>query len=74
LTTFSRAEILNLHCFWQARLGCLLVFFQMIGLGGLGGMNFSPKPIPASFMPHLLSGVLLWALDKYVRRNHTSID
>jgi len=55
------------------RLGVLLVFFQMIGPGS-GRMNFNPMPIPASFMPHLVFGVLLWALDKYVRRNHTSID
>ena len=54
-------------------LGVLLVFFPMVGWG-LAGMNVSPKLIPASFMPHLLFGVLLWALDKYARRNRTSID
>ncbi len=54
-------------------LGVLLVFFPMVDWG-LAGMNVSPKLIPASFMPHLLFGVLLWALDKYARRNRTSID
>lgn len=49
-------------------LGVLLVFFPIVGWG-LAGTNISPKLIPASFMPHLLFGLLLWVLDKYARRN-----
>ncbi len=49
-------------------LGVLLVFFPIVGWG-LAGTNISPKLIPASFMPHLLFGLLLWVLNKYARRN-----
>ncbi len=49
-------------------LGVLLVFFPIVGWG-IAGLNVSPKLIPASFMPHLLFALLLWALDKYARRN-----
>ncbi len=49
-------------------LGVLLVFFPIVGWG-LAGTNISPKLIPASFMPHLLFGLLLWVLDKYAPRN-----
>ena len=54
-------------------LGVLLVFFPIVGWG-LAGTNISPKLIPASFMPHLLFGLLLWVLDKYARRNHPAVD
>lgn len=45
----------------------LAVFFPVVGWG-FAGLHVSPKLIPASFMPHLLFGVLLWVLDKYVRQ------
>jgi hypothetical protein len=54
-------------------LGVLLVFFPIVGWG-LAGMNISPKLIIASFVPHLLFGVLLWALNKYARRNRGAVD
>jgi hypothetical protein len=43
----------------------LVVFFPIVGWG-IAGLNISPKLIPASFVPHVLFGVFLWALDKYV--------
>ena len=43
----------------------LVVFFPIVGWG-LAGLAVSPKLIPASFVPHLLFGLLLWALDKYL--------
>ena len=54
-------------------LGVLLVFFPVVGWG-LAGMNVSPRLIPASFVPHLLFGLLLWALEKYARRNRKAVD
>lgn len=54
-------------------LGVLLVFFPVVGWG-LAGMNVSPRLIPASFVPHLLFGLLLWALEKYARRNRNAVD
>ena len=54
-------------------LGVLLVFFPIVGWG-LAGMNISPKLIMASFVPHLLFGVLLWALNKFARRNRTAVE
>ena len=54
-------------------LGALLVFFPIVGWG-LAGTNVSLKLIPASFMPHLLFGLLLWALDKYAHRGHTGVE
>ncbi len=54
-------------------LGVLLVFFPIVGWG-IAGMNVSPKLIPASFMPHLLFGLLVWALDKYARRNQDTVE
>jgi len=48
-------------------LGVLLVFFPLVGWG-FAGSAISPKLIPASFMPHLLFGLLLWAIHKYARR------
>jgi len=43
----------------------LSIFFPIVGWG-LAGLDISPKLIPASFMPHLLFGLLLWGLDKYL--------
>src|SRR3546814_19431988 len=43
----------------------LVVFFPIVGWG-FAGLAVSPKLIPASFVPHLLFGLLLWALDKYL--------
>jgi len=53
-------------------LGFLLVFFPIVGWG-FAGMNISPKLIIASFIPHLLFGVLLWALNKYARHNRAAV-
>ncbi len=54
---------LALACFlW---LVILAVFFPIVGWG-FAGLHVSPKLIPASFMPHLLFGLLLWGLDKYL--------
>lgn len=46
-------------------LAILVVFFPVVGWG-LAGLNVSPKLIPGSFVPHLLFGLLLWGLDRYV--------
>ncbi|MHA7882067.1 hypothetical protein [Nitratireductor rhodophyticola] len=43
----------------------LVVFFPVVGWG-LAGVSVSPRLIPASFVPHLLFGLLLWGLDKYL--------
>jgi len=43
----------------------LLVFFPIVGWG-IGGLAISPKLIPASFMPHLLFGLLLWGFHRYL--------
>lgn len=45
----------------------LVVFFPVVGWG-FAGLNVSPKLISASFMPHLLFGLLLCGLNKYVSR------
>jgi len=45
----------------------LAVFFPMVGWG-FAGLHISPKLIPASLLPHLLFGILLWGLDKYLPR------
>ena len=49
-------------------LAILVVFFPIVGWG-LAGLNVSPRLIPASFVPHLLFGLLLWGLDKYAPRS-----
>ncbi len=41
----------------------LTVFFPIIGWG-IAGTGISPKLIPASFVPHLLFGLLLWGIAK----------
>lgn len=46
-------------------LGILVVFFPIVGWG-IAGLHISPKLIPASFLPHLLFGLLLWVMDRYV--------
>jgi hypothetical protein len=46
-------------------LAILVVFFPIVGWG-IAGLNVSPKLIPASFVPHVLFGIFLWALDKSV--------
>jgi len=43
----------------------LVVFFPINGWG-LAGLSVSPRLIPASFVPHLLFGLLLWGLDRYL--------
>lgn len=45
----------------------LAVFFPLVGWG-FAGLHISPKLIPASLLPHLLFGFLLWGLDKYLPR------
>ncbi|TBW59027.1 hypothetical protein EZI54_01550 [Marinobacter halodurans] len=45
----------------------LVVFFPLIGWG-VAGLLVSPKLIPASFVPHVLFGLFLWALEQYVPR------
>jgi len=49
----------------------LAVFFPIIGWG-FAGLHVSPKLIPASFIPHLLFGLLLWGLDKYLPHRSTN--
>ncbi|MBI1220804.1 MAG: hypothetical protein GC186_19935 [Rhodobacteraceae bacterium] len=48
----------------------LVVFFPIIGWG-LAGTSVSPKLIPASFVPHLLFGLLLWGGDRCLPRQGT---
>ncbi|WP_163271064.1 hypothetical protein [Chelativorans alearense] len=43
----------------------LAVFFPIVGWG-LAGLSVSPKLIVASFLPHLLFGLLLWGLYRYL--------
>lgn len=42
----------------------LVVFFPVVGWG-LAGLAIGPQLIPASALPHLLFGLLLWGLDRY---------
>lgn len=49
----------------------LAVFFPVVGWG-FAGLNISPKLIPASLLPHVLFGILLWGLDKYLPRKPSS--
>lgn len=50
----------------------LAVFFPIVGWG-FAGLAVSPKLIPASFVPHLLFGLFLWGLDKYVPRRSADV-
>lgn len=43
----------------------LVVFFPVVGWG-FAGLAVSPKLIVASFVPHLVFALLLWALDRYL--------
>lgn len=47
----------------------LAVFFPFVGWG-FAGLHVSPKLIPASFLPHLLFGLFLWALEVYLPRKN----
>lgn len=46
-------------------IGILVVFFPMFGWG-FAGLAVSPKLIPASLLPHLLFGLLLWGFNRYL--------
>lgn len=46
----------------------LVVFFPMVGWG-FAGLAIGPMLIPASALPHLLFGLLLWGLDRYFGRH-----
>jgi hypothetical protein len=46
----------------------LVVFFPVVGWG-LAGLAIGPQLILASGLPHLLFGLLLWGLDRYVGRH-----
>ncbi|WP_260293878.1 hypothetical protein [Sedimenticola hydrogenitrophicus] len=48
----------------------LAVFFPIVGWG-FAGLQVSPKLIVTSFIPHLLFGLFLWALDSYLPRKGT---
>lgn len=43
----------------------LAVFFPIVGWG-FAGLHISPKLIPASLLPHLLFGLFVWGLNKYL--------
>ncbi len=47
----------------------LAAFFPLVGWG-FAGLQVSPKLIPASFVPHFLFGLFLWALDTYTPGKH----
>lgn len=51
----------------------LIVFFPIMGWG-LAGLDISPKLVFASALPHLLFGLLLWGLDRYLGKQpvHTA--
>ena len=42
----------------------LAFFFPLLGWG-FAGLSVSPKLVVASFVPHLIFALLLWALDRY---------
>lgn len=46
----------------------LVVFFPVVGWGP-AGLAIGPQLIPASALPHLLFGLLLWGLDRYFGRH-----
>lgn len=45
----------------------LVLFFPVVGWG-FAGLAIGPQLIPASALPHLLFGLLLWGLDRYFGR------
>ncbi|MBI1425699.1 MAG: hypothetical protein GC149_19905 [Gammaproteobacteria bacterium] len=49
----------------------LAVLFPLVGWG-FAGLHVSPKLIPASFLPHLLFGLFLWALETYIPRKRVA--
>lgn len=49
----------------------LVVFFPVVGWG-FAGISVSLRLIPASFVPHLLFGLLLWGLDKYLPESRSA--
>ncbi|MCH4564398.1 hypothetical protein MKP05_14905 [Halomonas sp. EGI 63088] len=48
----------------------LVIFFPVVGWG-IAGLGIGPRLIPASLLPHLLFGILLWGLDAYLPRKPT---
>lgn len=48
-------------------LGVLAVFFPMFGWG-FAGLAISPRMIPASLVPHVMFGLLLWAFEAWLPR------
>ena len=62
---FPRKTVLNALALAAVLwVGVLAVFFPLVGWG-FAGLAISPKLIPASVLPHLLFGLLLWGLDRY---------
>jgi hypothetical protein len=49
----------------------LVVFFPVVGWG-FAGLHISPKLIPGSLLPHVLFGVFLWALERFIPRKHAA--
>ena len=45
----------------------LVVFFPIVGWG-FAGLAISPKLMVAAVLPHLLFGLLLWGLDRYLAK------
>ena len=62
---FPRRDITALALAGALWLAILVLFFPVVEWG-IAGLDVSPKLIPASFVPHLLFGLFLWGLDKYV--------
>lgn len=69
-------QIFPKRSFWPAMalagglwIGILVIFFPILGWG-VAGLHVSPKLIPASFVPHLLFGLFLWALERYIPHKH----
>lgn len=43
----------------------LVVFFPIVGWG-FAGLDVSPKLIPASLLPHVLFGLFIWGLNRFL--------
>jgi hypothetical protein len=70
---FSRRDIRTALAFAGALwLAILVLFFPIVGWG-IAGLKVSAKLIPASFVPHLLFGLFLWGLDKYLPRADSAL-
>lgn len=65
---FPRRNIMTALALAGALWLVILVFFFPIVGWGFAGLDISAKLIPASFVPHLLFGLFLWGLNKYLRR------